>query len=246
VKNPAKDDAGVLDDIGGLVSSVLGGDLPRPDNEDPWERRIRILDSWSALILGVAAVATAWASFQAGQWNGEQSDLQSKAAITRAEAGRLATAATSAEIVDTQTWLTWVTAVNAGDLAKARFLSNRFSEPLKVAQRAWLGSTDVTVDVVPGVIPPGTPMDLDVYVLPDQVASDADSDRAEDLLADASMASSTSAAFVLVAVLLAMVLFFASVAPKFRHPRAQVVLTASSVALLVFAIVRMVSLKQLL
>ncbi len=244
MKEPAEEDKGVLDGIGDLIESVFGENLPHPEHEDPWERRIRILDSWSALILGVAAVATAWASFQASQWNGAQLDAQSAAAITRAEAGRLATAATSAEVVDTQTWLAWVSAVNDGDQPKAIFLSNRFSEPLKVAQRDWLSSEHVNVEGVPDVIPPGTPMDLDSYVLPDQVESDADSDRAEDLLADASTASATSAAFVLVAVLLAMVLFFASVATKFRRPRAQVVLAAASVVLLVIAVIRMVALPQ--
>jgi len=245
---PDEQDEGVLDKIDDVVDVVLGDYLPKSDpaREDPWERRERRVDALSAVILGIAAVAATWASFQAGQWSSEQADAQSHSAIERTESTRAATDATTAEIVDTQTWLEWVTAVNDGDQLKAVFLSNRFSEPLKVAQRAWLGSTEVNVDGVPEVIPPGTPMDLDAYVLPEQIASNAAADRSEELIEEAGEASANSTSFVLVAVVLALVLFFAGVASKFRSPKLQVLLTAASVVLLVVSLIRLATLPQLL
>ena len=130
--------------------------------------------------------------------------------------------------------------------AKADFLDSRFSPQLKVAQADWLSGVTVGPDGVPSVIPPGTPLELPSYVVPAQVESNEDAARAEALLADADQYSSTSTKFVLIAVLLALVLFFASVATKFGNPKLQVLLTAVALGLLVFGILRVVLLPNTL
>ncbi len=243
---PGANEEGILERVDDAVDLVLGDHLPKTDREDPWERRTRIVDGWAAVILGIAAIAATWTSYQSGQWSDEQTAAQAASTLARTDAARAATDATTAEIVDTQTWLAWVSAVNDGDQPKAVFLSTRFSEPLKVAQRAWLGSSEVNVDGVPEVIPPGTPMALDVYVLPEQVASDTAAAEAETLLEDAAIAAENSRAFVMVAVLLAVVLFFAGVASKFRAPKLQVALVGASVVILAISLARMLTLPQLL
>ena len=68
--------------------------------------------------------------------------------------------------------------------------------------------------------------------------------RAEALLADADQYSATSTKFVLIAVLLALVLFFASVATKFGNPKLQVLLTAVALGLLAFGILRVLFLPN--
>jgi hypothetical protein len=234
----------VLENLDEVVDVALGEGLEPPEPESAWERRQRILDSWTAIILAVAAVATAWASFQASNWSGESSDAQSASAIARADAGRAATSATQATIIDSQTWLDWVSAVAAGQKAKADFLDSRFSPQLKVAQADWLSGAKVGPDGVPEVIPPGTPLELPSYVVPEQVESNEDAARAEALLADADRYSATSTKFVLIAVLLALVLFFASVATKFGNPKLQVLLTAVALGLLVFGILRVLFLPN--
>ncbi len=238
------DDGSMLEDLSEVVDVVLGEDLAPPDPEDPWERRQRILDSWTAMILAIAAVATAWASFQASQWSGAQSDAQSASSIARADSGRAATEANQQVIIDSQMWLSWIDAVNAGDRRKAGFLDDRFSAPLKAAQAEWVGGVTLDADGVPVTIPPGTPLDLPAYVVPAQVTSDTEADRAEALLAEADVAATTSTRFVLVAVLLALVLFFASIALKFTRPKVQVLLTLVSLAILVIGVVRMLLLQQ--
>ena len=97
---------------------------------------------------------------------------------------------------------------------------------------------------MPVVIPTGTPLDLPSYVVPEQVAADRDAVRAEELLAEADVASSNSTRFVLVAVLLALVLFFASIATKFARPKIQVALTVVSLVILVVGILRMLLIRQ--
>jgi hypothetical protein len=70
---PDDNDDSVFEQLGDVVDVVLAEDIA-PEPEDAWERRQRLLDSWTAIILALAAVATAWASFQASQWSGTQSD----------------------------------------------------------------------------------------------------------------------------------------------------------------------------
>ena len=137
-----------------------------------------------------------------------------------------------------------MSAVAAGQKQKADFLDSRFSPQLKVAQTDWLSGVKVRPEGVPEVIPPGTPLELPSYVVPEQVASNEDAARAEALLADADRFSAMSTQFVLIAVLLALVLFFASVATKFGNPKLQVLLTAVALGLLVFGILRVLFLPN--
>jgi hypothetical protein len=238
------EDDGVFDQLEEVVDVVLGEDLAPEEPESPWERRQRLLDSWTAIILAVAAVAAAWASFQASQWSGAQSDSQSASAIARADSGRAATAATADTILDSQMWLSWVQAVAGRDERKAAFLSARFSPQLAAAQKEWLTGVQLDSQGVPVVVPQGTPLDLPAYVVPKQVESDRDAALAEAQLASADVAASISTKFVLLAVLIALVLFFASVATKFTGPKLQVLLTLTALALLVVSVIRMMVLPQ--
>jgi hypothetical protein len=232
-------DDNILESISDAVETVFSDDYAPAAPEDPWEKRQRLLDSWTAIILAIAAVATAWASFQASQWSGAQSDRQSESTILRSDAGRAQTAATADTVIDSQTWLSWVSAVDAKQEAKAKFLSTRFSPTLKTAQADWLSGVKLDDQGVPVVIPLGTPLDLPSYQLPKQIESDTKAAQAEAKLGEADQAANNSTGFVLVALLFAMVLFFASIATKFTAPKVQVLLTVISIGLLIIGLIRM-------
>jgi hypothetical protein len=252
VTEPAKADADgdrfedgtVLGQLEDTVDVILGEDIVEPEPESPWERRQRILDSWTAIILAVAAVCAAWASFQASQWSGAQSDAQSISAIARADSGRAATAATADTILDSQMWLSWLGAVAAKDQQKASFLAQRFSPQLAVAQKDWLTGVRLDAQGVPVVVPQGTPLDLASYVVPKQVEADRNAAVAEAQLAYADVAAANSTKFVLLAVIIALVLFFASIAMKFTGPKVQVLLSVVALLLLLVSVVRMAVLPQ--
>jgi hypothetical protein len=89
-------------------------------------------------------------------------------------------------------------------------------------------------------------MDLPVYVVPEAAKSQALADQAEQDLIVADAAAGNSTKFVLLALMFALVLFFASIATKFAAPRIQAVLILLSILLLVFAMIRMIVLPQLL
>lgn len=242
----SEDDDSVLDDLGEVVDVVMAEDLGPQDPEDPWERRQRLLDSWTAIILAIAAIVAAWGSFQASQWSGAQSDAQSKSAIARSDAGKTATQATQDTIIDSQMWLTWLGAAANKESAKAAFLEKRFSPWLARAQDEWLAGVTVDANGTPVTVPPGTPLDLKSYVVPNHVKADAQSVKAEAWLNYGDDAGSISTKYVLLAVIVALVLFFASVALKFTRPRVQVLLTLLSLLLLIGCLIRTATLPQYL
>jgi hypothetical protein len=77
------DDDGFFDDV---VDEILGDDLPPPGPEDPWERRQRVVEATTAIILAIAAVGTAWATFQASQWSSADTDAVSASSVARNKA----------------------------------------------------------------------------------------------------------------------------------------------------------------
>ncbi|MFM9035211.1 MAG: hypothetical protein ACKOQ4_13175 [Mycobacterium sp.] len=239
------DDESVLEKVDDLVDELLGTDIAPTEPEDPWDRRQRILDSWTAIILALAAVATTWASFQASQWSNAQSDAQSVSAIQRSDANRAASEATSQSVVDSQMWIAWVEAVASGQKDRAGFLRDRFSPALDKSQKEWLGTVPVDADGNPARVPDGTPLDLPSYVVPSQIQADELSNKAEASLGEADEASNTATKYVMLAVLFALVLFFASVATKFTSPKIQVALILTGLLLLVTTCIRMLLLPQM-
>ena len=235
--NTQSDDENLLDRVEGVVDAVLGEDLPRPE-EDPWERRGRILDSWTALLMAIAAVATTWASFQASQWSDVRQDAQSASALHRTDATRAAAEATSQQVVDSQMWLSWLAAVGNRQPARAEFFEQRFSPALATAHQAWLGDSSVNDDGIPTPVPEGRPMDLDAYVVPGQVDAANAAAAAEASIATADEAGANSTGFVLLAVVFALSLFFLSIATKFSAPRVQVGLILTGALLLGYGVLR--------
>lgn len=235
----APDDDSLADNVGEVIDVILADGIGPTEPEDPWERRQRLLDSWTAIILAVAAVATAWASFQASQWGGSQTDAQSRSAIERSDANRASSEAVSDQVVDSQMWIAWVEAVAAGQPQRAAFYRERFSPTLQAATKAWQGDATIGPDGAPTRIPAGTPMDLQGYVVPARVQADELSARAEASLAEADQAGEVSTKYVLIAVLFALVLFFASIATKFTGPKVQVMLILISLVLLALSTIRM-------
>ena len=126
----------------------------------------------------------------------------------------MSTLAGQQAIVDVQTFLAWTDAVASDDTKLAVFLRSRFRPEFLVAFDAWLGrppGTTVSTDE----IPPGTPFDT---YRPAAFAASLDvlSDEASAAFEEAKVDNQRSDNYVLTTVLLAGVLFFAGVGPRFR------------------------------
>ena len=236
-------DGGFLEDV---VDEILGENLPPPEAEDPWERRQRVLDTTTTVILSLAAVGTAWAAFQASQWSSAESQADSASSVARSKAIQATSQAARTEQVDTTIWLQWLAAFRAGDTAQARFLRERFRPGLLRAHNIWVAKAVVAPDGTVISTPAGTPFTEPQYVVPDAARADDLTAEAEHQLAVSEHASTMTTRYVLVAVVLALVLFFAGVATKFRNPKLQAALVALAIICAVFGLVRIVTMHQLL
>jgi hypothetical protein len=167
------------------------------------------IEIFATLLLALAAVATAWSSYQANRWNGEQVKAGSRTNGLRIEAARAQGLSETETEVDVATFIQWVDAHANTDVALQEFYEERFRPEFRVAFDAWIAT-----DPFEKPDAPPTPFKMPEY----QTAAKAEVAR----LDAASAASSEvvqrniqrSANYVLGVVLFAVTLFFAGVSTK--------------------------------
>lgn len=232
------DDDSLLERLDDALDTALGQDLPEPEEVDPWERRERLLDSWTAVLMGLAALLTAWASFQSAQWADVQTESLEAASDARTTAARLAAEAGRTELVDAQVWLAWLSAYGAKRDRVADFLQDRFSPQLTRAQDAWLQGVRFDPDGDPLTVPAGTPFAQEVYAVPERALEAQELARADALIDESVQASATNSSFVVTVVLLALSLFFLGIATKLGRPKIQVAMIVVGMGLVALSAIR--------
>ena len=166
------------------------------------------------MLLSVAAVATAWSSYQSARWNGEQAKTASRVNATRVEAARAQGLAEAQTEVDVATFIQWVDATAHDDLELKDFYEERFRDEFKPAFEAWLA----TDPLVTAGAPP-TPFAMPEYKLEaDEQAKELDA-QAEVLAAQVRRNIQRSTNYVLGVVLFAVSLFFAGISTKLSGRR---------------------------
>ena len=163
----------------------------------------------AALLLALAAVATAWSSYQATRWNGEQAKSASRVNKTRIEAARAADLATSQTQVDIATFVAWVDAYAQDESELADFYRARFRPEFKPAFEAWLATKPVQT---PGA--PPTPFAMPEYKLKASADAERLDAEAEVLSAQVRSYIQRSSNYVLGVVLCAVALFFAGISTR--------------------------------
>jgi hypothetical protein len=177
------------------------------------------LEIAAALLLALAAVTTAWSSYQASRWNGEQAKTAGAVNKTRLDAARADDLATAQTQVDVATFLQWVDAYAQDQTELADFYRARFREEFKPAFEAWVATRPrQTPDAPP------TPFAMDEYELEAAAEADRLDARAEVLAAEVRQSIQRSTNYVLGVVLCAVALFFAGISTKLGTTRLQVVM----------------------
>jgi hypothetical protein len=173
----------------------------------------------ATVLLAVAAVATAWSSYQATRWNGEQTKAASRANALRIEAARADGLSRTQTQVDVATFIQWVDATTHDDAELADFYLERFRAEFRPAFDAWLATDPLTDPDAPP-----TPFAMDEY----QLAAAADAKRldveAEAMSAAARRNIQRGANYVLGVVLFAVSLFFAGMSTKLNGTGSKTVL----------------------
>lgn len=110
----------------------------------PTERRDRLVEVAAALLLALAAVATAWSGYQASEWHGEQAISQGRATTLRLESTRASGEASRQAQIDVATFTQWTDAYARGETALAAFYRRRFRPEFRPAAEAWIASRPLT------------------------------------------------------------------------------------------------------
>ena len=175
------------------------------------ERRIELA---ATVLLALAAVATAWSSYQATRWNGEQALAASRTNHIRVEAARAQAQGESQTQVDVATFIQWVDANAQEDDELAAFYEERFRDEFQPAFDAWLAT-----DPFENPEAPPTPFAMDQYqVAATQEAAELD----EEEVASAAVVRRNvlrASDYVLGVVLYAVALFFAGMSTKLENLR---------------------------
>jgi hypothetical protein len=174
----------------------------------------------ATVLLACAAVATAWSSYQASRWNGEQAKAASRTNAIRIDAARAQGLAQAQTQVDVATFTQWVDAYARDEAELADFYFKRFRAEFKPAVDAWIASRPLRNPDAPL-----TPFAMPQY----RLAATAEAERLD---AEAEVSAATvrrniqrSTNYVLGVVLFAVSLFFAGMSTKLgtRGPRTALV-----------------------
>jgi hypothetical protein len=204
-------------------------DAQRPSWRQRWHDRAETL---ATVLLAVAAVATAWSSYQSARWSGVQAIDFSRASAARVESTRASTRAGQETMIDVLTFTEWVDAFEAGDARLVRFYSDRFRDEFKPAVRAWVATRPLRTRGAPP-----TPFAMPEY----QVAKEAEAARLEADAVRATAAAQTanqrSDNYVLAVVLFAASLFFAGISTRLSAPPQRLAALAFGYALFLGTVV---------
>ena len=188
---------------------------------DDTQRRTHRVDLLSTILLALAAIGTAWSTYQSTQWRGEQAVDTSMATAARIQSSEAATRAGQETQIDIATFIQWVDADVHGDEMLARFYRKRFRKEFRPAFAAWLATDPKTNAEAP----------LTPFVMPQyHIASARKSERLNALAGmhskAAGEANQRADDDILAVVLFATALFFAGISTKVKSLRQREALLA--------------------
>ena len=163
----------------------------------------------ATVLLACAAVSTAWSSYQATRWNGEQAKTSGRVNKTRLEAARASGLANAQQQVDVATFMAWVDSYARGETQLETFYRKRFRAEFIPAFDAWLATKPLKTEGAPL-----TPFTLPQYKLAARVEADRLDQTAEKLTAQVLRDIQRASNYVLCVVLFAVSLFFAGMSTR--------------------------------
>jgi hypothetical protein len=167
------------------------------------------LELAATVLLALAAVATAWATYQSSRWHGEQAKAQSASIAARVESTRAAAVANRQVGIDVDIFAQWVDAYVRDETELADFYRRRFRDEFEPAFDAWVATR-------PRRNPdaPLSPFALPEYRLAATGEAEALEARAAGFSRDVGAYIQRADNYVLAVVLFAVSLFFAGISTR--------------------------------
>lgn len=163
----------------------------------------------ATVLLACAAVATAWSSYQATRWNGEQTKASSRTNAIRIDAARAQGLAEAQTQVDVATFTQWVDAYARKEELLTDFYFKRFRAEFKPAVEAWLATRPLQNPRAPL-----TPFAMPQYRLAATAEAEQLDAEAEESSAVVRRNIQRASNYVLAVVLFAVSLFFAGMSTR--------------------------------
>jgi len=179
------------------------------------------LELVAALLLALAAISTAWATYQSSVWRGKQAKAQSASIATRVESTREASVANRQVQVDVALFIQWVNAFARGEGELTTFYRNRFRDEFVPAFEAWVATR-------PSENPkaPRSPFELPEYRLAANEEAEALEQQAADFGLVVAQDVERADSYMLAVVLFAIALFFAALSTRLTSRDLQLALVA--------------------
>ena len=180
-------------------------------------RRERRLETWSAILMSIATVATAWCAYQSAEWGGEQSFQLGQSHQAGREASLNMGLAAQRRSLDAALFMEWIGAIATDNQPLEDFYIERFRPGMRAAVDAWLET-----DPENNPDAPPHPFILPEYtVTEDSIATAAEEESAETWV-KAREYDQRADRYVLLTVVFASVLFFAGISEKFEEDRVRI------------------------
>jgi hypothetical protein len=186
----------------------------------------------STVLLALAAVATAWSSYQATRWNGEQAKASGRTNAIRIDAARAQSLSQAQTEVDVATFIQWVNAQAREEPALARFYRARFRKEFQPAFTAWLATKPFT-----NADAPPTPFAMPSYLPAARQEAEQLDGEAELSSAEVRRNVQRATNYVLAVVLFSVALFFAGISAKLDSPRLRMALLVCGAVLFLGTVV---------
>jgi hypothetical protein len=196
-----------------------------------WERWEPQIDVVIVALLAFSSLAAAWSGYQSALWDGRQSSRYSQASARRIDSSNMSTYAHQLTIVDIITFTNYMDAYAQGDTELINFYVARFRADFKPAFEAWIATNPLTNPDAPT-----TPFVMPEYSLPQANQANQLRDEAETLFNQGEKDNRTGDRYVLNTVFLAIVLFFAGIAPRVTWIPARVGLLSVATGLLLYGL----------
>ena len=180
-----------------------------------FERRFELA---ATILLATAAVATAWAAYQAARWRGEQAKAQSGSIAARVESTRQANVANRQGQIDVALFTQWVDAYARDETELERFYRKRFRPEFQPAFQAWVATR-------PRKNPsaPLSPFAMPQYKLAATAKADQLEAKAGAFSQRVGLLIQRADNYALAGVLFAVSLFFAGISTRLHTPTARMV-----------------------
>jgi Domain of unknown function (DUF4337) len=176
---------------------------------DDTSRRDQILDLAATLLLALAAIATAWSTYQSSVWRGEQAKAQSASIAARVESTRQAAVANRQAQIDVALFTQWVDAYAQGEDELAAFYRKRFRDEFEPAFEAWVATRPLQNESAPL-----SPFALPQYKLAATAQAEALEEQAAEKSQEVSEYIERADRYMLGVVLFAIALFFAAISTR--------------------------------